>query len=236
MILFFADGCAVAQTCPDNAPALTPAPLQADWAVEWWIPRHEEKLKEEGRDTAGLLFLGDSITHSWETTGKETWKKYYSEYGAYNIGYSGDRTENVLWRLEHGEVDDINPELAVIMIGTNNTGHRQDSPQCTAKGIEAIINELKHRLPETKVLLLAIFPREASPDAELRQLNNKINKRIEKLADGNRIHFLDINNIFLDNEGMLPEEIMPDFLHPNEYGYELWAEAMEPTLKQLLEK
>lgn len=222
--------------CPEDALALTPATLEEEWAVEWWMPRHEAKLKEEGREDAELLFIGDSITHGWENTGKTVWDEYYADYGAYNLGFSGDRTENVLWRLEHGEVDGISPELTIVMIGTNNTGHRQDPAGCTAKGIEMIVNQLKERLPETEILLLAIFPREASPDGELRQLNNNINAKIKKLADGEQVHFLNINKTFLDEDEVLSEDIMPDLLHPNEHGYKLWADAMQPILEELLEE
>lgn len=225
-----------AQTCPDDALALTPATLQEEWAVEWWMPRHEAKLAEEGREDAQLLLIGDSITHGWEDAGKNVWNEYYSEYGTYNLGYGGDRTENVLWRLQHGEVDGINPELAILMIGTNNTGHRQDPAECTAKGIETILGELRERLPETEILLLAIFPREASPEGELRKLNNEINEQIENFSDGQHVHYMNINETFLDDDGVLSEEIMPDLLHPNEYGYKLWAEAMMPKIEELLEE
>lgn len=215
--------------------ALTPAPLEEEWAIEWWIPRHEAKLEEDGRESARLLFLGDSITQGWEEAGVDVWEEYYAPLGAYNLGFSGDRTENVLWRLEHGEVEGINPELAVLMIGTNNTGHRQDPPQETARGVERILEELGRRLPDTKVLMLAIFPRGATPADSLRQLNNEINERISSLADNERVHFLNINEVFLDDEGRLPEEIMPDLLHPNEQGYELWAKEMESTLNRFLD-
>lgn len=221
--------------CPEDAAALTPAPLEEEWAIEWWMPRHEAKLSEEGRETADVLFLGDSITHGWETTGKPVAEEYFSEFSIYNIGYSGDRTENVLWRLNHGEIDGINPELAVLMIGTNNTGHREDSPDCTTRGIEMILDELGEKLPDTEVLLLAVFPRGDTPDDELRQINSEINQQIEKLADGERVHFMNINSVFLDDDGNLSEEIMPDKLHPNEYGYELWAKAMLPTIREHLD-
>jgi beta-glucosidase len=226
---------ATAQTCPTDALALTPATLQEEWAVEWWMPRHEAKLEEAGREDAKLLFIGNSITHGWEDAGKEVWDEYYAPYGGYNIGFSGDRTENVLWRFQHGELDGIDPELAILMIGTNNTGHRQDPPECTARGIEMILDELKNRLPDTEILLLAIFPREASPDGELRQLNNTINEKIAQFADGKRVYFLNINDAFLDDNGVLSEEIMPDLLHPNEYGYQLWAEEMQPKIDELLD-
>jgi beta-glucosidase len=224
-----------AQTCPENVAALTPAPLEEEWAVEWWMPRHEAKLTEEGRDTAEVLFVGDSITHGWETTGKEVADHSFSDFSIYNIGFSGDRTENVLWRFKHGEIDGINPKLAVLMIGTNNTGHRQDSPECTARGIKTILDELGEKLPDTDVLLLAIFPRGDTPDDELRQLNSEINQRIESLADDDRVHFININSVFLDDEENLTEDIMPDKLHPNEYGYKLWAEAMLPAIMEHLD-
>lgn len=218
-----------------DSPALTPAPLEEEWAIDWWIPRHEAKLEEAGRESARLLFLGDSITQGWEGEGSEVWEEYYAPYGAYNLGFSGDRTENVLWRLEHGEVEGIDPELTVLMIGTNNTGHRQDPPQETALGVERILEELGERLPDTKVLMLAIFPRGAAPDDSLRQLNNDINGRIATLADNEQVYFLDINDAFLDENGNLPLDVMPDSLHPNERGYEIWAEEMNPELNRLLE-
>jgi lysophospholipase L1-like esterase len=221
--------------CPVDHIALTPAPLEESWAVDWWLPRHEEKLREAGRDTASLLFLGDSITQGWESSGNKIWTKNYSALGAYNLGFSGDRTENVLWRIENGEMQDLNPKLTILMIGTNNTGHRQDSPQCVAKGIQLIVDKTTHQLPETKLLILAIFPRGETPDDPLRQLNNEINEEIRKLADNQRIFFEDINQTFLDEKGILSEKIMPDFLHPNEVGYSLWAEAMSPIMLKLLE-
>ena len=100
--------------CPDDVQALSPEPLQEEWAVEWWMPRHEQKLAEEGRESAEILFLGDSITHGWEREGEEAAEDYFSGFSVYNLGFSGDRTENLLWRIEHGEVDGINPKLAVL--------------------------------------------------------------------------------------------------------------------------
>jgi len=221
-------------SCPDDAQALSPEPLQEEWAVEWWMPRHEQKLVEEGRESAELLFLGDSITHGWESDGEEVAEDYFSDYGIYNLGYSGDRTENVLWRLEQGEVDGINPELAVLLIGTNNTGHRQDDPECTAEGIKRILNSLNEQLPDTKILLLAIFPRGEYPDDELRLLNDEINQKIKTFEDQENVIFADLSEIFLKDDDNLDLDVMPDVLHPNEQGYLLWAEAMLPYIRDLL--
>jgi len=225
----------IAQDAPVQIKALQPEVQTAAWAVKWWMPRHEEKLKELGKLKAvDLLMIGDSITHAWEGTGKKVWDKYYAKRNAFNIGFSGDRTEQVLWRFDHGEIDGITPKAAVVMIGTNNTGHRKDKPDETAEGIKAILDKLAEKLPNTKVLLLAIFPRGKSANDELRLINDAINQRISKFADDKRVFYLDIGGKFLEDDGTLPKSIMPDLLHPNEKGYEIWAEAMEPTLAKLL--
>lgn len=225
-----------AQTCPTDAPALNPAPLEESWAVEWWMPRHESKLSEDGRESAKLLLLGDSITHGWENSGKAVWDQYFEDISSFNLGFSGDRTENVLWRIDNGALEGISPDLTVLMIGTNNTGHRQDSSECTARGIEMIVDQLLNQLPDSQILLLAIFPRGHEPDHELRQLNSEINEHIALFSAKSGVHFLDINQIFLTEDGFLTEEIMPDMLHPNENGYQLWAKEIKPVINDLLNR
>jgi len=217
-------------------PALSPEVQTAAWAQSWWMPRHEEKLAQarELKGKVDLLFIGDSITHGWETGGKAVWDEFYAQRRPFNIGFSGDRTEQVLWRFQHGEIDGLTPKLAVVMIGTNNTGHRQDKAEDTSAGVAAILDELKQRSPSTKVLLLAVFPRGATAGDPLRQLNTQINSRLKELADNERVFFLNINSTFLEKGGTLPRAVMPDLLHPNPAGYRLWARAMEPTLRQLL--
>jgi beta-glucosidase len=213
----------------------TPVVQDADWAKSWWGKRHEEKLAaKEAMEKVDLLWIGDSITHSWENGGKEVWKKYYGDRNAFNIGFSGDRTEHVLWRLENGEVEGIEPKLAIMMIGTNNTGHRKEKPELTAAGIKAILEQLDKRLPETKILLLGVFPRDKSPNGEMRMINEGINAIIKDYADNEQVFYMDIGGLFLDDDGTLPESIMPDALHPNKKGYEIWAEAVEEKIAQLL--
>ena len=214
--------------------SVVPNVQTAEWAQKWWMPRHEEKLQTVADTDVDLLMIGDSITHSWEKPGADVWAEFYSQRKAANLGFSGDRTEQVIWRLQHGEVDGLSPKLVVMMIGTNNTGHRQDPAKETVLGIEYIIKELRERLPQSKILLLAIFPRGATPDDELRKLNADINEMLPLLADDRNVFFLDINDAFLDENGNLSKDIMPDLLHPNAKGYRLWAEAMEPMVSRLL--
>jgi lysophospholipase L1-like esterase len=211
-------------------PALAPVDRNGD---DWWKKRQEEKNARIAEGNVDLIFIGDSITHSWETAGAATWAKYYGHRNAVDLGFSGDRTEHVLWRLDHGNIDGISPKAAVIMIGTNNIGHKASTPEQTVDGVKAILAKLQVRLPETKILLLSVFPREKTPDADLRKATEAINAGIAALAS-DRVTYLDLSREFLDKDGTLPEAIMPDALHPNERGYEIWAAAMEPALARLL--
>lgn len=201
---------------------------------DWWKARHAEKLalaKEGGWE---LAFIGDSITHGWEGHGKETWAKFYGDRKAINLGYSGDRTEHVLWRLDQGELDGYEPKVAVIMIGTNNTGHRRDAAEVIASGVQRIVQRIQEKSPNTKILLLGIFPRAAKASDPQRENNDRANTMLARLADEKTVFFLNINDAFLTDDGELTEEVMPDLLHPEAAGYAIWAEAMEPTLSALL--
>jgi beta-glucosidase len=223
--------------CPDYKTAsVTPEKLNESWSISWWTPRHEKKLAEAKQvgKSAQVVFIGDSITEGWEKSGVPVWDRYYKPLNGIALGFGGDRTENVLWRLLHGEVDNLDPKVAVLMFGTNNTGFRQEDPKTTAIGIKRNIEELQKRLPNTKILLLAIFPRGEKPNDNLRQINDKVNAIIAGYADNQKIFFLDIGKDFLQPDGTLSRDIMPDLLHPNEKGYEIWAKAMAPTLQKLL--
>jgi beta-glucosidase len=224
-------------SCPDyKTVSVTPDKLNESWSVDWWTKRHEDKLAEAKQvgKSAQVVFIGDSITHNWEKDGLPVWNRVYKPLNALDLGFGGDRTENVLWRLLHGEVDGLAPKVAVLMFGTNNAGHRQEDPKTTAIGIKRNIDELQKRLPDTKILLLAIFPRGEKPDDKLRQINEKVNAIIAGFADDQKVFFLDIGKSFLQADGTLSRDIMPDLLHPNEKGYEIWAKAMAPTLNKLL--
>jgi beta-glucosidase len=226
--------------CPDHrTESVTPAMLNESWSVDWWLPRHEKKLQEKRRLLAAgtapeIVFIGDSITEGWEKDGREVWQQHYARHHALALGFGGDRTENVLWRLQHGEIDGLSPKAVVLMVGTNNTGHRAEDPKTTAAGIKRLLDEIRRRLPKAKVLLLAVFPRGEKPGDHLRQINERVNKLIARFADGRSVHFLDINAALLNADGTLSKDVMPDLLHPNARGYAIWQQAMEPTLQKLL--
>ncbi len=197
----------------------------------WWEKRQAEKNELIKQGNVDLLFIGDSITHSWEKKGKQIWEKYYGSRNAVNLGFSGDTVQRVLWRLDNGNIDGISPKLAVLMIGTNNAA---SPPGKIAKGIEMIVEKLREELPKTKVLVLGIFPRGPNDRDTRRRTTMKTNEIISKLDDGKMVFYLDIRKKFLKPDGTLGKDIMPDLLHPNAKGYQIWAEAIEPTVKKLM--
>jgi lysophospholipase L1-like esterase len=242
------------------------------------IPRHQEFLRriEQSKGAGDVVFLGDSITHGWE--GQKAWQDHFGSFNPVNLGIGGDQTGHVLWRITDGhEIDALKPKAAVIMIGTNNTGGH--TAEQIAGGIKAIVEELKKQKPGIKVLVLGVFPRGGSGDAErsleqitegvkpineelkkekpdLARLNllmksleqrkgtipaAKLNKKIgeinaiiSKLDDGATVFYKDIGKDFLDQNGGLSGEIMPDYLHLSAKGYDLWGKAIKADIEKLL--
>jgi beta-glucosidase len=206
-----------------------------------WIPGPPGYLIEQGgriavlderleqTPNARLLFIGDSLTQEWEHAGRDVWAQNYAPRGAVNLGVWGDGTQNVLWRLQNAPLRRIDPDVAIVLIGTNDA--KTQSPEAIAQGIAAIVQELRTRLPRTRILLLAIFPRDDRP---LRETIARINQLIEPLADGKNVFVLDIGDRFLSADGTISRAIMPDLVHLSPRGYQTWAEAMEPTLTGLM--
>lgn len=220
----------------------------ADSAVEplWrdggnWMKRHEGFVAAAKKGGVDLLFVGDSITDFWLTRGKAVWDKNWAPLHAADIGISGDRTQHVLWRIENGELDGLAPKAIVLMIGTNNLGPEsvdnptlRNTPAEAAAGVKAIVAELRHRLPDAKILLLGVFPRAHDANDPFRARVKTVNDSIASLADGTHVHYLDIGAKFLTADGTLEKEIMPDFLHPSLKGYEIWADAIRDQVTALL--
>lgn len=202
----------------------------------WWAKLHESFLERAKKGDVDLLFLGDSITQGWNNN--EVWKRHYEPRKAANFGIGGDRTEHVLWRIENGELEGISPKLVVLMIGTNNIG--SNTPEDIADGVKAIVGKLRDKLPKAKILLLGVFPR-ARDDKKSTELTPNpivgiINEKIAKLDDGSNVKYLDIGKSFLNEKGLIPKDVMPDFLHLSGKGYRAWADAIEPTVWSMLDE
>jgi lysophospholipase L1-like esterase len=214
----------LAQDAKDNPAA---KPLNRD------IPRHKQFLKVVEKGEADVIFVGDSITQGWEGNGKNAWAEHFAPLKAVNLGIGGDQTGHVLWRITEGkELDPIKPKLAVIMIGTNNTGRH--TAEQIAGGIKAIVEELQKQKPDMKVLLLGVFPRAEKSDNPVRAKIKEINAAIAKLDDGKKVFYKDIGEKFLEPDGSLDKKIMPDFLHLSGAGYDIWAKAIKDDVVKLM--
>lgn len=200
----------------------------------WWVERHARCVATTKANDFDVAFLGDSITQGWEGGGKPTWDATFAPLKAANFGFSGDRTEHVLWRLANGELLGTKAKLVVIMIGTNNIGHGSSTPDQAVDGIRAILGVLGRGLPKAKVLLLGVFPRGEMPDDPMRVKAAAITAQLPALADGKRVFFQDLTRHFTRIDGTLRTLLMPDMLHLNTDGYMIWGRAIEPTVRELL--
>jgi lysophospholipase L1-like esterase len=206
--------------------------------------RHDKFLEIAKRGDVDVLFLGDSITDAWGGeghggSGAKIFDKEFKSLKAANFGIGGDRTQHVLWRLQNGELEGIQPKVLMLMIGTNNAS--SNSADEIADGITAIVKEIKKKSPKTKVLLLGVFPRatsktEAQNKATMEKLT-QVNETISKLDDGGKtVKYLDIGKKFTKEDGSIPRDIMPDQLHLSEKGYQIWADAVKGPIMDLMGK
>ncbi len=218
---------------PAQAPDIAAEKFGADGKVNpGFKAAHERFVKIAQEGQAELIFLGDSITAGWGGK-KDIWDKAFGPYKPANFGIGGDRTQHVLWRITNGELDGIKPKAVVLMIGTNNSG--SDPANGIAKGVTVIVETIRAKQPQAKILLLAVFPRgeKAAPNPGRDKLK-QVNAIIAKLHDGQNIHFLDIGEKFLKPDGSLTKDIMPDFLHLSAAGYQIWADAIGPKVAELM--
>ncbi len=195
-----------------------------------WIERHESMNAKAKQGNIDLIYIGDSIVQRYEGVGKPVWDHYYAPRNALNLGISGDRTQHVIWRLDHGNIDGIHPKLAIVMIGQNNGGHNTASE--IAEGVREVVQRIRTKLPDTKILLLGIFQRREKPTPE-RAVLAEANEMIARLSDSS-VTYIDINSIFVQPDGTIPASLMPDFEHPSELGFQRWAEAIESKVATLM--
>jgi len=232
-----ADTAAPPATKPSGPePTDVATPKVGEYAASFMM-MHEKFMKRKTEGPIDLLFLGDSITAGWLGPGKAVWTKNYADLNVANFGIGGDRTEHVLWRIDNGELDGIHPKVLILLIGTNNIGWPAEE---ILKGDLKIVQEIHEKLPDTKLLLMGIFPRgrdPMTPDvAAMREKIKTVNQGLAALDDGNKTRFLDISDKFLDADGKIPADVMPDkpALHPNAKGYQIWADAMAPLLTDMM--
>ena len=222
---------------PKNS-ALLPLTQNRDWKSYDWVVRHEQilALNKPGAIQADVVFLGDSITHFWSgepkakrVAGKDSWEKWIAPHHPINLGYGWDRTENVLWRLRHGEVAGLKPKAYVVLIGTNNLSGI-NSVEDTVEGVAEVCREIRRQSPQAKVLLLAILPRQAKPDAT-RQRVTDANKLLKAQAPQIADAYLDLTDKLVEADGSILKETMGDYLHPTNKGYEVMGAAIDAQLK-----
>ena len=222
----FADSAAASPAASTN-PCLVPAPPGKPEKIPW-VEANEKQSKILG-EKIRLIFEGDSITHNWSSRGQAIWKERYEPLGAFNFGIGGDKTENILWRIQRGQLDGLHPKLVVLTIGTNNL-NRKNTPEQVAEGIAAIIRSYQEHCPGVVILLEGVFPRGHEPSDPLRAQIKELNERVARFADGKKVLYIDFGEKFLEPDGTISPEVMKDYLHPESKGYQIWAEAIAPVI------
>ena len=225
---------------PQNYSFVRPTPVRPETRFpdqSWWKSRCLEKRNEivdNGENEYDIVMVGDSITHRWEREGgegRDLFAELKKTYRILNLGYGGDRTQHVIWRMENGELEGYRAKLFTLMIGTNNP---ERNPADVAAGVKRILEIIRAKHPESKVVLMPIFPRGAKPDDKNRVRNEKTNAIIKDYADGKDVIWLDFNAKFLEPDGTMTRRVMNDLLHPNETGYQIWLDAIGPVFKRIL--
>ena len=206
--------------------------IEFSWmSVSAWDKMHAEDTIVAQYDTVDLLFAGDSITAGWDWN---IWQQNFAPLKAANFGIGGDHTGNLLWRLQHGAIGNIQPKLIVLLIGVNNFGHLNESPEQVAAGVTKVVNQLQLAWPNSKILLNAVFPFEQAANSPKRKQVQALNKLIAKLGDNKKVFFKDYSKLMLQKDGSISPDIMADFLHPTTKGYQVWADAMTPDILELM--
>jgi lysophospholipase L1-like esterase len=229
-------------TPPANTAIVPASKLENDF-YDWWA-RHEAVLKAKEETNPEIVLLGDSITHLWggnpptpgrKANGAQAFEKTFAGKRVLNLGFGWDRTQNVLWRLDHGEFDGLHPAFVVVNIGTNNfagTAHaRMNTPEEIAEGVRAILIRLRAKSPESRIILMGIFPRGEKPTDPMRARVAAVNALLAEFGKTDGITFIDLGPKLTQPDGTISRETMGDFLHPAEAGYAIWGEALKDAMR-----
>lgn len=206
---------------PQTNSALRPVP----GGVRWFGRMHADNLRKTRDQKFNLCLLGDSITAMWPG---DLFGRYFGEYQAVNFGIGGDRTENILWRLERGELRNASPQVIVLMIGTNNQSF--NTAEEMAAGVTAVVEKLRATCPKSKILLLGLLPAKTTA----LEKTQAVNTIVARLDDGKFVRYLDAGAAFLDDQGRLRDGLLSDQVHLTRQGYELWGDQMAPLLAELV--
>jgi lysophospholipase L1-like esterase len=212
-----------------HATDLVPRNESYPWmSLAKWYRFHADDVEVAEKGQTDLLFVGDSITEGW--AGQPTWDEAFGEFNPANFGIGGDTTSNVLWRLKHGAVGKLSPKVIVLLIGTNNFWFNKDNSDDVVEGIAAVIKLLRESFPNSKILVLEIFPRDELPTGESRLKVEDVNKHLPSMADNEHVFVQDLGGVFFEADGKISKTIMPDYLHLSPEGYQRWAKAILPTI------
>ncbi|MDT8389534.1 MAG: GDSL-type esterase/lipase family protein [Lentisphaeria bacterium] len=214
---------------------IVPEIQDKEWkSPEEWLSQHREFLRLAEDKRIPLLFLGDSITQGWSGAGKKAWDAAFAPLGGVNFGIGGDEVQHVLWRVLNGEVDGLSPALVVLLIGTNNIGNAGHSGLDTAEGIKLLVNTLREKMPETAILLHKVFPRDQEAGTPFRREIAALNQSISSLKGEAGVTLIDVNHLFLEDDGTIAVSTMPDFLHLSMKSYHRWADVLLPEVRRLM--
>lgn len=230
--LFFMGSFCLADTSMGTMP--TKRTIEYDWmSVKTWDKYHAEDVLAAQYDEVNVLFVGDSITAGWDW---QIWQQHFASLKAANFGIGGDHTGNLLWRLQHGAIGNLQPKLIVLLIGVNNFGHLQETPEQVAKGVSRVVQQLQLAWPNSNILLNGVFPFDQAASSPNRVKVKELNQRLAKLGDNKTVTFKNYGNLMLQKDGSIAPEIMGDFLHPTAKGYQIWADAMLPDIQALIKQ
>jgi len=234
-------------TDPVTNTAVVPAPKIENDSYDWYA-RHEDVLKVKDTFKPEVVMIGDSITHFWagppypldgngnkRQNGPAAWNMLFGSRPVLNMGFGWDRTQNVLWRLDHGEFDGLHPKYVVINIGTNNfsttANFKANTPAQIFEGVRAVCVRIRSKSPESRIIVMGVFPVGQNP-GDNRTGRRELNRLLADLAKTPGIQFLDISQQFLNPDDTIPQNLMGDFCHPTEQGYAIWAKALKPLIEK----
>ncbi|MFO1388698.1 GDSL-type esterase/lipase family protein [Cellvibrio sp.] len=230
-------GSAFCQASEDLTPSgtnPTPRTKEFSWmSVDTWNKMYADDIAVAEKGGVDLLFVGDSITAGWNA---EIYQKYFGVYNPANFGIGGDHTGNLLWRLKYGHAEKLHPKVVVMLIGVNNFGHLNETPDQVFQGIKACLLQLRKIYPNAKILVNGVLPFEESVDSPKRAMVKAVNAKVKTLNDNQHVFVKDYGSAFLQPDGSITKDVMGDFLHPTAKGYQLWVDAMYPDIQMLMSK